>query len=58
VVSAPRRPGAAITVVDPFGAPLKVPAWMFDPDAHCTLSQTAAINARALLDLCELLRKQ
>ncbi len=56
VVQQPRRTDAPITVVDPDGAHLKVPAWMLSCEsAGHSLSAEAAVDPRALLELDELL---
>lgn len=52
-----RSDDAPVTVVDPSGATLKIPAWMLSPQAsRPALSAEATISPRALLELEELLR--
>ena len=54
----PRRADASVTVVEPSGATLKVPAWMLLPQAaQHALSADATIDARALLELDDLVRR-
>jgi hypothetical protein len=57
-VHQPRRADAPVTVVGPSGATLKVPAWMLLPQAaQHVLSADATIDARALLELAELVTR-
>lgn len=56
VACAPRRAGAPITVVDPRGAPLKIPAWMLTPEAsRFGVCERVTIDPRALLALADLI---
>jgi hypothetical protein len=56
VACGPRREGGHVTVIDPEGVRLKIPAWMLLPEAaRHSLSSKAAISDRALLSLCDLI---
>jgi len=58
IVHRPRGADAPVTVVDPNGATLKVPAWMLLPQAaRHELRTEATIAARGLLELDGLLRR-
>ena len=49
---------APVTVLDPQGAPLKIPSWMLMPDsAQFALSESANLSARSLLNLRDLLNE-
>lgn len=50
-----RREDGCVTVIDPEGVRLQIPAWMLVAEAarHC-LSSEAAISGSALLRLCDL----
>jgi len=51
-----RRGNDSVTIIDPQGVQLKIPAWMLLPEAsRYDLSNEAAISAVALLRLCDLL---
>jgi hypothetical protein len=51
-----RRQDDPVTVIDPQGVQLKVPAWMLLPDAaRHGLSREAVISGTAWLRLCDLL---
>ena len=53
----PRRADGSVTVVDPVGAHLQIPAWMTEPQAaRFERSQQATISPPALLVLAALVR--
>ena len=56
VVCTPRKGDGAITIIDPTGFRLKIPAWMVSPEAtRYMLSDQAQICPGALLSLANLL---
>jgi hypothetical protein len=56
VVCRPRHADGSITIVDPVGAPLKVPAWMVSPGAgRFSLAKQASVATDALMELSDLL---
>ncbi len=56
VVRKSRKGDGAVTVADPEGIRLKIPAWMVSPQAaQIVLSEKAEISVRALLELVHLL---
>ncbi len=56
VACRPRREDGCVTVIDPEGVRLKIPAWMLLPEAAWhSLSSEAAISDHALLRLCDLI---
>jgi len=55
VACRPRREDGCVTVIDPEGVRLKIPAWMLVAEAaRHGLSGEAAISGSALLRLCDL----
>ena len=56
VACRPRREDGCVTVIDPEGVRLKIPAWMLLPEAaRHGLSSEAAIGGNALLGLSDLI---
>jgi hypothetical protein len=56
VACRPRREDGSVTVIDPDGVQLKIPAWMLWPEAERhALANEAAISGSALLRVCDLL---
>ena len=57
MVCVPRHEGGAVTVVDPTGFRLKIPAWMLSPtSAACGVSAQGTLDAPTLSSLVDLLR--
>ena len=56
VACRPRREDGCVTVIDPEGVRLKIPAWMLVAEAaRHSLSSGAAISGIALVRLCDLI---